>query len=263
MKFALDDYIDEYIQNAKSTTNKKIAAHLKEIIPQTTHLNENVYNEIILQFKKEIKNDKERNFENAFFKVCEKYILNGDIIEAELPDILTKIIPNKEKFMTNLIINIENRHRKPYTGQELKMVFASKDKNRIIRLLHKLKKAWLSRGKAVFATFDEQSKSRDPFLNRNVIEIINMLALDKHGFEKGEPYTAVKIRYKNSEDIKKRYPTFIDAGWRDTFWPADKYDKYGRTRSLDPSLSGMPELVHENIKLSHVEIEEFVLLEEN
>jgi hypothetical protein len=130
-------------------------------------------------------------------------------------------------------------------------------------LLRKLKKAWLSRGKVVFATFDEQYKNKDPFLKRKVIEIINMLALDKYVFDEGEHYTAVKIRYRNSEDIEKRYPTFIDAGWRDTFWPADKNDKYGRTKSLDLSLPGMPELIHENIKLSHVEIEEFEFLEDN
>jgi vacuolar-type H+-ATPase subunit H len=75
MKFPLDDYIDEYIHNAKTSRNKKIAAHLKEIIPHTTHLIENIYNEIITQLKKEIENDREKNFKNAFFKVCEKYIL--------------------------------------------------------------------------------------------------------------------------------------------------------------------------------------------
>ena len=261
MKFPLNDYIDEYIKKA-GDNDKMVAQHLKEIIPQTTHLNEKVYKEIIKELKKEIAKDKEKNFGNAFFKVCEKYILNGDVIEAELPGILTRIIPNKEKFIRNLIISIENKHRKPYAGQELKMVFASKDKQRIIRLLRKLKKAWLSRGKVAFASFDEHHKNKDPFLNRKVIEIINMLALDKHVFDKGEPYTAVKIRYRNNEDIEKRYPTFIDAGWRDTFWPVNKDDKYGRTKSLDPSLPGMPELVHENIKLSHVEIEDFALLED-
>lgn len=54
MKFALDDYIDKYIRNAKYTTNKKTAQHLKEIIPQTTHLHQDTFKEIIEQLEKEM-----------------------------------------------------------------------------------------------------------------------------------------------------------------------------------------------------------------
>lgn len=259
MAFVSDDYIDKYIRDA-GHTDKKVAQHLKEIIPETTHLDESTFNEIIEELKQEL--DKRKDFKSAFFKVREKYILKGDFIEAELPDILTRIIPNREKYIMNLIINIENRHRKPYVRRELKIAFASGDKNRIIRLLRKLRKAWLSRNKVVFATFDEKNKDRDPFLDCKVTEIINMLALDKDVFDQDEPYTAVKVRYSKGEDFDKKYPIFIDAGWWDKFFPAEIDDNYGRTRNLDPSLPGMPEVVHENMKLSDVIIEEFEFLED-
>ena len=71
----------------------------------------------------------------------------------------------------------------------------------------------------------------------------------------------MSIRYKNRNDISKRYPVFPDAGWYDKFYPAEPDDKYGRTKSLAPSFKGMPEIVHENLKLADV-IEEIEFLEE-
>jgi hypothetical protein len=93
MAFLLDEYIDEYIKKSKTTRKKKIAQHLKRIIPKTNHLNGSIFNKIIKEIKAEIENDREKDFENAFIKVCEKYVLKGDIIEADLPGILTRIIP--------------------------------------------------------------------------------------------------------------------------------------------------------------------------
>jgi len=49
-----------------------------------------------------------------------------------------------------------------------------------------------------------------------------------------------------------RFPVFTDAGWYDKFQPTDKQDNYGRTKSLDPSLKSMPEVVHINLKLADV-----------
>jgi hypothetical protein len=258
MVFILDEYIDEYIRKSKTTRNKEIARHLKKIIPKTSHLNESIFKKAVEEIKTQIENDREKDFENAFFKVCEKYVLKGDIIEADLPGILTRIIPNRNKFL----LNIEYQHKKPYAGRELNMAFTSGDMSRIIRTLGKLRKAALSNGKVVFATFDEEHRDRDPFSGRKVIEIINQLALDKEVYDDAEPYTAVKLRYRNSKKFDKRYPTFIDAGWRDTFYPADKKDKYGRTRSLDPLLPDMPEVVHENMKLADVIVEEFEFLKD-
>jgi predicted urease superfamily metal-dependent hydrolase len=57
MKFALNDYIDKYIRNAKYTANKKIAQHLKEIIPQTTHLHRETFKEIIEELKMKMDNE--------------------------------------------------------------------------------------------------------------------------------------------------------------------------------------------------------------
>lgn len=258
MTFILNKDIDNYIRKTKNPKNKKIAQHLKEIIPQTTHLNENTYNEIIKELKKEIVNGKD--FKNAFLKMCEKYFLRGDIIEAELPDILTRIIPNKNRFISNILYLYK---RSPSQSRKLKMVFASGDKDRIIRTLRKLRRAGLSGRKVVFATFFEKDNDKDPFLNHSVIDIINMLALDKDVYEEDEPYTAIKVRYRNDENFDKRYPTFIDAGWYDKYHPADKDDNYGRTKSLDDSLQCMPEVVHENMKLSDVIVEDIDFLEDD
>ncbi|UCH97441.1 MAG: hypothetical protein JSV88_11465 [Candidatus Aminicenantes bacterium] len=76
MKFTLDDYIDEYIKKADEN-DKTVALHLKEIIEE---------------LKKEMDNG--RDLKVAFHEVCEKYILKGDIIKAELPGLFTRIIVN-------------------------------------------------------------------------------------------------------------------------------------------------------------------------
>jgi hypothetical protein len=242
MKFALDDYIDEYIKEA-GDNDKTAARHLKEIIPQTAHLNRETFKEIIEELKKEMDNG--NDFKTAFKKVCEKFILKGDIIEAELPDILTRIILNKSRFISY----VKKKSRIPYKEKEIEIILASKKKELIIALLGRIK---LSKRKVVFATFDQGNKEGNPFLNAKVIDIINMLALDKNTFEEDEPFTAIKIRYKNSGDYDNRYPTFIDSGWYDKFYPAGKNDNYGRTRSLDPSLPDMPEIVHINLKMTGI-----------
>jgi hypothetical protein len=252
MAFILDDYIDKYIQDA-GHTDKKIARHLKEIIPKTTHLDENTFNEIIEGLKQEM--DEGKDFKSAFFNVYVRYVLKGDIIKAELPGVLTRILLNKAKF----IIYIKNLSKAPYNEQEIGMILTSKDKGLINDLLAE---GTLSRGEAVFATFDEKNEDRSPFLNRKVIEIINMLALDRDIYEEGQPLTAVKIRYKNSEDFGKKYPTFIDAGWGDKFYPAAKDDNYGRTRKLDDLSPSMPEIVHENRKFSDVVVESLDFLKD-
>jgi hypothetical protein len=56
MDFILDDIIDNYIQDAEAF-DRKVAQHLKEIIPNTTHLDENIFLEIIEDLKKEMSLD--------------------------------------------------------------------------------------------------------------------------------------------------------------------------------------------------------------
>jgi hypothetical protein len=252
MKFILNDHIDNYIQRIDNSYDKAIARHLKKIIVATTHLDKNMFSEIIEEIKKKM--DDGKDFKTAFHAVREKYLLTGDVIEAELPDILTRVILNKKK----IIFNIKRNLKTPFSEKRIAMVIKSKNKPHIARMLGKMK---LSRDTVVFATFDEKRKDANPFLHHKVIDIINRLALDKDAFEKDEPITAVKIRYKDRKDMAKRFPTFIDAGWYDKFYPAKKNDKYGRTRSLDPLLEGMPEIVHENIKVADV-IEDIELLED-
>lgn len=116
-----------------------------------------------------------------------------------------------------------------------------------------------NRREVVFAVFDEDEPASDPFGDNNIEDIINMLALDRSAFRKDEPLTAVSIRYRNRDDVIKRFPVFIDAGWYDKFHPPGKNDKYGRTKPLDESFKGMPEIVHKNLKLSDI-IEEIRFL---
>lgn len=243
MKFALNDYIDKYIRNSKYTTNKKTAAHLKEIIPQTTHLHQETFKEIIEELK--MKMDNGENFKNAFQRVRKKFILTGDTIEAELPGLFTRIIVNKRLFLQYLskrlgmkLIDIESR-------------IDATDVNRFLRLIGRLELA-PSNNNTVFATFDEQDMANDPFSNHKVKDIISMIGKDISSFNEGEPLSLVKIRYKNKPDIEKKFPIFIDAGWYDRFYPAKKHDKYGRTKSLDPSLKNMPEIVHQNLSIAEV-----------
>jgi hypothetical protein len=97
MEFILDNYIDRYIQDAKAHMDKEIARHLKNIIPWTTHLDEDTFNEIIEALKTEVDNGKD--FKAAFQTVCPKYILNGDVIKAKLPRLLTRIILDDTEFL--------------------------------------------------------------------------------------------------------------------------------------------------------------------
>jgi hypothetical protein len=252
MTNTLDDYINQYIQEA-AESDKKVALHLKEIVPGTTHLDERIFYEIIKEFKEKM--DKGKDFKTAFRQVCEMYFLNGDTIKAELPGILTRIILNKKKFISF----IKQESDIPYSEKELEIILTREENEYLVVDL--LKNVNLSKNKVVFATFDERKENEDLFSNHKVIDIINMLALDRDTFEEGEIYSAVKVRYRNSERFENRYPTFIDAGWWDRFYPSAKDDDFGRTKSLDPALPDMPEVVHENVKISQV-LEDIDFLED-
>jgi hypothetical protein len=252
MKFALDDYIDKYIRNSKYTTNKKIAVHLKEIIPQTTHLNRETFKEIIEELK--IKMDNGENFKNVFQKVRKKFILTGDTVEAELPFILTRVIVNIRLFLDYLSSRL---------GMELKDIedrIDSNDAKQFLRLIADLELA-PPRNNVVFSTFDEDNPDNDPFVNHKVKDIINRIGKDRSSFKISEPLSVIKIRYRNKDNIEKKFPIFPDAGWYDKFYPSKKEDKYGRTKSLDPQLKNLPEIVHENLTFAEV-TEEVELLEE-
>ncbi len=242
MGFVLKNYIDEYIKNANES-DKKIARHLKEIIPNTTHLEKNTFIEIIEYLKKEM--DKGTDFKEAFNGICETYFLKGDIIEAGLPDLLTRIILSKTMFISY----IKKALKGAYTSRGIENIFASGQKAFMILLLSKLN---LAKKNVVFATFEEKRKDGNPFLKNSVEEIIHRLALNRNVFRENESPSAVKIRYKNKENVEKRYPTFNDAGWNDKFYPAEIDDNYGRTKSLNPDLEGMPEIVHKNLKLADI-----------
>jgi hypothetical protein len=252
MAFNLDDTIDNYIQDVEAF-DRKVAQHLKEIIPNTTHLDENTFLEIIEDLKKEMDNGE--NFKNAFHKMCKKYILTGDVISADLPEILTRVILNDLKFLEK----IAKDRSISLSRENIKRIIDSRNWQRIVKLLKNLT---LSVKKVVFATFDEGDPDADPFKKYKLNDVINMLALDKESaFKENRPLTAVSIRYKNKDDVLKRFPIFPDAGWNDKFYPSGKDDKYGRTKSLDPLLKNMPEIVHKNLKLAEV-IEDIRFLEE-
>jgi hypothetical protein len=251
MAFNLDDTIDNYIQDAEAF-DRKVAQHLKEIIPNTTHLDENIFNEIIREFKDDM--DRGENFKNTFYKVCGKHILTGNIIEAKLPALLTRIILDDTEFMEK----ISEERGIPSSQEYIREIVDSKKKDQITELFKNIE---LNIRKVVFATFDEYDMDVDPFINYSIKDIVNMLALNLSSFNENQPLTAVSIRYKNRGDVIKRFPVFPDAGWYDKFYPSDKDDKYGRTKSLDKSLKNMPEIVHENLKLADV-IEDIRFLEE-
>ncbi len=242
MAFLLDDYIDKYVQDA-GDTDKKIAQHLKKIISRTTHLDENTFNEIIEELKKEM--DTGESFKIAFQKVCQKYVLTGHIITAELPDILTRIIANKRLFFEFL------KFRLGIDEVEIKNRIISNGIHYFIRLIGHLDLA-PPHNHVVFAAFDEENMEADPFNNCTVNDILNMLGKDKRNFKKGESLSAVKIRYRNQNNWEKKFPIFPDAGWYDKFFPSKENDKYGRTQSLDPKRKGLPEIVHENVKFSEI-----------
>jgi hypothetical protein len=239
----LNDYIDKYIQNADSLDDKTIARHLKEIIPKTTHMDKNTFNEIIKQLKREMDNGED--FKVAFHAVCKKYILTGDCIEADLPRILTRVILDDSKF----IDKIGEGHSFPITRDYVKEAVDSNDSLVIEELLGTFK---LSLRDVVFTTFDERDMEMDPFTDRTLKDILNILALDVSPYSKDKPLTAIYIRYMSKDEVKKRYPVFPDAGWLNKFYPPDENDKYGRTKPLDKSHKGMPEIVHENLRLAEV-----------
>lgn len=242
MAFKLGDYIDDYIQHADEL-DKRVALHLKEIIPKTTHLDKKIFKEITEKLKKEMESGE--NFKNAFLKIRKKYILTGDIIKAQLPDILTRIIVNTRLFVKYIT------SRLGLEVEDIQDIIESSDVNRFLRLIGHLELASPT-ANVVFATFDEDIPGNDPFSHYNVRDVIHMVGKDRRSFRKGEPLSAVKIRYRNKADIEKKFPIFLDAGWYDKFYPAKKNDNYGRTRSLDSSLKNMPEIVHENFIFSEV-----------
>ena len=107
-------------------------------------------------------------------------------------------------------------------------------------------------GLKIIATFDENVTDVDPFKKCSLDDIVNMLALDISWYKEKKPLRAVKIRYTNEKTVIKRFLVFTDAGWNDRFYPAKKNDKYGRTKPLNRTFNGMPEIVHENLKLGKV-----------
>lgn len=263
MAFVLDDYIDDYIQHANEF-DKKVAMHLKEIIPKTTHLDKKVFKDIIEELKKEI--ESEKDFKAAFRIVCEKYILKGNVIKATLPGLLTRIILNESNFLKEVARNFSVARdldvplESIIKPEDIINVVDSRDKKSIAKTFGDTKLN--NRREVVFATFDENDMESDPFINDALKDIVNILALwDTNLYKEEQLTTAVSIRYRNRDDIIKRFPVFTDAGWYDKFHPSDKEDRYGRTKSLDPSLKSMPEVVHKNLKLSDV-IENIRFLEE-
>jgi len=243
MAFILDDYIDEYISHVDDSDDKAIAQHLKEIIPQTMHLDRNTFNGMVEELKKEMKSGK--NFKDAFYKVHKKFILTGDVVTADLPGKFIRFIINVREFLEYIsnVMGVE--------VDEVKSRIDSKGTRLFIRYIGHLDLAPTGND-VVFATFDEDNLENDPFINCKASDIINMLALNRNRCSQGEPLTAAKIIYRNKNDMEKKFPIFFDAGWYDKFYPAEKNDRYGRIRSLDPDLKNMPEIVHQNVKISEV-----------
>jgi hypothetical protein len=246
MKFILDDYIEKYLQNEDNADDRKIGRHLKNIIPQTNHMDKNTFNEIIEEFKKEMNNG--CNFKSAFREVCEKYVLVGDRIKADLPGILTRVILNDLKFIDRIM----KKQSIQLWRKDIVNIVVQKNQRKIKKLFTDMT---LSIKRVVFATFDENDPEVDPFKKYNLDDIVNMLALDISGYKENKPLGAVKIRYRNKEDVIKRFPVFTDAGWNDRFHPSNEKDNYGRTESLDGTFTGMPEIVHENMQLAEVIVE--------
>lgn len=251
MDFKLKEYIHRYMEEA-AESDIKIARHLIEIIPKTTHMNDNIFNEIIEKLTEEMENG--ADFKTAFMGICEIYFLHGDVIKADLPAILTRVILNESKFFKM----VKQERGIPFNKEQIKGIVDSKNRQDIAELFSDI---WLTIGKVVFATFDEEVPNRFPFTGYKVRQIVNMLALDTNILKNEQPLNAVILRYKNRNSILKRFPVFPDVGWYDGFYPADVNDLYGRTRSLEPSLKDMPEVVHENLELADV-IEDISFLKE-
>jgi hypothetical protein len=252
MEFVLETYIENYIQNTDYSEDKKIGLHLKEIIPSTSHLDKDTLNEILEALKKEMDNG--MDFKMAFQKVCPKYILTGETIQARLPRLLNRIIIDDTEFLEK----VSEDRGIPSSRDDIKKIVDSKDKGNITGLFRNIE---INIRRVVFATFDENDMEADPFERHTIKGIIGMLALNQRLLRKDKPLTAVSIRYKNKDDILKRFPVFTDAGWYDKFYPSEKQDKYGRTKPLDKSLKSMPEVVHENLKMADV-IEEIRFLKD-
>ena len=251
MELKINDYIDSYVLDAEGN-DLQVARHLKEIIPQTTHLDERILKEIIHELKKGM--DAGKSFKVAFNEICRYYVLSGNVIQAKLPTRFTRIILDDTEFVEK----IAEERGIPSSRDDIREIVESKKRNSIKQLFRDME---LNIRKVVFATFDENDMEADPFVDFSLRDIVNMLALDTNVFAESKPLTAVSIRYKNENDVLKKFPVFPDAGWYDKFHPSDKDDKYGRTKSLDPSLKNMPEIVHENLKLADV-IEDIRFLEE-
>jgi len=255
MKFILDEYIEKYLQNEDNADDRKIARHLKKIIPQTRHMDKKTFNKIIEEFKKKMNNG--CNFKAAFREVCEEYVLVGSRIKADLPDNFTRIIINDSKFINYIV----NNRSIPVSRKKIKMIVRRGDRGNIERLFTGIN---LGIKKVVFATFDENDPEVDPFRKCNLDDIVNMLALDISWYKEKKPLRAVKIRYTNKKSVIKRFPVFTDAGWSDRFYPAKRNDKYGRTKPLKRTLKGMPEIVHKNIKLGKVIVDiDFLKMKES
>ncbi len=249
MKKDLKTYIDKYIQDANEP-DKKIARHLKEIIPKTTHLEKNILDEILEELEKAM--EKGRGFKDSFLTVYKKYILAGDTIDAPLPALLTRIILDDTEFVEK----INEERGIPSDREDIRDIVESKNRDNVDDLFKSIE---LNIREVVFATFDEDNMEADPFQDCSIKDIVNMLALNTGSFRDNQPLTAVSIRYKNRDDVLKRFPAFPDAGWYDGFYPSEKDDNYGRTKSREPSLKSMPEIVHENLRLTDV-IEEIRFL---
>ncbi len=252
MERTLNTCIDNYIEQSTTPSDKKTAQHLKTVIPMTKHLETTTFN----HFKEALlQENTNTDFKDAFITVSPRFVLKGNIITAELPNILTRIILNKANFITFL----KRSCNIPFSTNQIESVLALGDNEQLIRLL--LNNINLSKHKVVFATFHEENLANDPFANHSVKDIINLLALDQDVFESGRPLSAIKIRYHNRDSFTKRFPTFIDAGWWDKFFPAHENDNYGRTKCLDGSPQGMPELVHQNVRIPDV-LESIEVLED-
>jgi len=243
MKFILDDYIEKYLQNEDNADDRKIARHLKKIIPQTRHIDTKTFKEIIEVLKKKMNNG--CNFKTAFREVCEEYVLVGSRIKADLPGIFTRIIINDSKFINHVV----NNRSIPVSRKKIKIMVRRGDRGNIERLFAGMN---LSIKKVVFAAFGENVTDVDPFKKCSLDDIVNMLALDISWYKEKKPLRAVKIRYTNEKAVIKRFPVFTDAGWNDRFHPAKKDDNYGKTKPTDDTFKGMPEIVHENLKLGKV-----------
>lgn len=254
MEFNLDDYIDHYVQNEDSALDRKTALHLKKIIPRTTHLDENVFKEMIEKLIQAM--DKGSSFKDAFNKVSKRYVLIGDAIEAELPSVLNRLILNDLKFLDIIAVKEGFLYDKAVLVEAVNM-------NNKAEIEEKLGNVRLSNREVVFATFDEHNMEANPFANCSLRDIIDRLALDTTVFWQEELLTAVSIRYRNRNDIIKRFPVFTDAGWHYTFWPCNKFNKYGETKPLNPWLKPMPEIVHKNLKMADIIVEIQFLEEEN